>query len=249
MSAVLEVEDRTAHADAILALNQLCNPAGTHGFSRSDLVALGGMNLCLAVLSDPASSSAAKEQSAKLLRSLCTNDKLAQDAAAAIGVVPVVVELIARRGPQVHTGVTPGLRLWLTCALRVATSASALALDAAREAGAVEALTHWTSSSPTADLRDAATAALANFSAAPASGNTGPRAMTWGAGRDGGVPEVDLGGSIYVPSGTGSSQDAGTKSQWYTQYPVWASGVATRGIGGHAMPWAVKDHRGRLLQG
>jgi hypothetical protein len=61
---------------------------------------------------------------------------------------------------------------------------------------------------------------------------------------------VDLGGArTYVPGGIGSTQDVGAKSQWYTQYPSWSSGVATRGIGGHQMPWAVRDHRGRLLQG
>ena len=30
--------------------------------------------------------------------------------------------------------------------------------------------------------------------------------MTWGKGRAGGMPDVDLGGAKYVPGGTGSSQ-------------------------------------------
>lgn len=124
------------------------------------------------------------------------------------------------------------------------TSLSAAAVEAARDAGAVEALSRLTRSSPSADARDAAVQALRNFSAPPTSGNTGPQSMR--PQIDG---EVDLGGAVYVPGGTGSSQDAGSKSQWYTQYPVWGSGVATRGIGGQQMPWAVKDHRGRLLQG
>jgi hypothetical protein len=40
------------------------------------------------------------------------------------------------------------------------------------------------------DARGAATEALQNFAAAPVSGNAGPRSMTWGRGREGGVPDV-----------------------------------------------------------
>lgn len=45
-------------------------------------------------------------------RALCTNDKESQDHAASLGIVSVVVELMAREGPAVRTGVTLGLRLW-----------------------------------------------------------------------------------------------------------------------------------------
>ena len=119
-AAVREVADRTAHADCLLALNQLFNPMGTHAFSKDDLVRLGGLEATQVVLADPRSSPAAKEQAAKLLWALCTNDKPAQDHAASLGLIPVVVELIARQGPVMKSGVTPGLRLWLVCALRVA---------------------------------------------------------------------------------------------------------------------------------
>jgi hypothetical protein len=60
---------------------------------------------------------------------------------------------------------------------------------------------------------------------------------------------LDTSGAVYIPGGIGSTQDPGKRSQWYTQYPSWQSGVSTRGIGGAQMPWAVKDHMGRLLQG
>ena len=248
VSAVLDTPDKTAHADCLLALNQLFNPTGTHALGKDDLAALGGLETCHAVLRDDDSSPAAKEQAAKLLRALCTNDKEAQDYAASLGVVPCVVELISRQGLPTQTGVTPSLRLWLVCALRVVTTASSAALEAARDSGAIDVLAHLTRASPSPDARDAAREALSNFASPPARGNVGPLSMTGGGGGGGGE-RIDLSGSVYVPGGTGSSQDAGGKSQWYTQYPVWSTGVATRGIGGQQMPWAVKDHRGRLLQG
>jgi hypothetical protein len=43
-------------------------PAGTHAFSKSDLLDLGGMETVHAVLGDSKSSPEAKEQAAKLLR-------------------------------------------------------------------------------------------------------------------------------------------------------------------------------------
>ena len=55
------------------------------------------------------------------------------------------------------------------------TSASRAALEEARDAGAVEALTHLTRASPSADAKDAAVEALRNFSAPPVRGVT-PRA-------------------------------------------------------------------------
>ena len=52
------------------------------------------------------------------------------------------------------------------------TSASRAALEEARDAGAVEALTHLTRASPSADAKDAAVEALRNFSAPPVRGVT-----------------------------------------------------------------------------